>query len=315
MAATTSSVPAGVGAYRRRRPEGRIDPGPRPPGRIAVVGGSRNRTNVALATHWRALGLDVALVSAADALELLGPEDLALGRIDVLPSVDGVEPGLLGLLLLERRGVPILNRAFGLLAAHDKLLTERCLAAVGLPRPRTGAVRDPADPLPVSPPLVIKPRFGSWGVDVHRCATEREARACLRALASRPWFTRHGAIVQELVGPSRRDLRLVVAADLAIAAIHRVAAPGEWRTNVALGGTIELAAVDEAARELAIAATRAVGCDLAAVDLLPLGGGRNVVLEVNGAADFEDNPVPEGRDIFRDAAAALGLDRNARLQA
>ncbi|MDH5334426.1 MAG: hypothetical protein OEW65_11125, partial [Thermoleophilia bacterium] len=80
-------------------------------------------------------------MSAADALELLGPEDLALGRIDVLPSVDGVEPGLLGLLLLERRGVPILNRAFGLLAAHDKLLTERCLAAVGLPRPRTGAVR------------------------------------------------------------------------------------------------------------------------------------------------------------------------------
>ncbi len=274
--------------------------------RIAIVGGARNETNGFLIEHWSALGLPAFLATAEHALEMLGPDDVALGRIDVLPTVDGVEPGLLSLLLLERRGVPVLNPAFALVAAHDKLVTARQLRAAGIPHPRTGTVLQPADPLPVQPPLVVKPRFGSWGVDVHRCSTEREARRCLGRVAKRRWFERHGALVQELVPPRRRDLRLLVAGGHVIGAMHRVAAAGEWRTNITLGGHAEPATPDEATRELARAAARALHCDLVAVDLMPVAGG-HVVLELNGAADFDERYASPGRDVFRDAAVALGL--------
>jgi len=66
------------------------------------------------------------------------------------------------------------------------------VAAV-MPHPRTGWVRTAEEALPVPPPLVVKPRFGSWGKDVFRCGAEREARRLLRMLAGRRWFRRHGA--------------------------------------------------------------------------------------------------------------------------
>jgi RimK family alpha-L-glutamate ligase len=276
-------------------------------GLVAVIGSAQNRTTVRVVTEWQSLGLSAVLLQAREARALLSPDDVALGRIDVLPSVDGVEPGLLDLLLLERRGVPVLNPAFALLAAHDKLRTARLLAAAGIPHPATGVVRAPDDPLPVPPPLVVKPRFGSWGLDVHRCSTEQEARRCLRLLEGRSWFRRHGALVQELVPPRRRDLRVVVAGGRALGAVHRIAPPGEWRTNVALGGAVETAVPDGTAGDLAVAAAHALGCDLVAVDLLPLAGGGHVVVELNGAADFDERYVPPEGDVFRDAALALGF--------
>ncbi len=71
------------------------------------------------------------------ALDVLEPGDVAIVRLDVLPSLDGVEPGLRQVRVLERRGVRVLNRPAALLAMHDKLRTARALAAAGLPHPRT----------------------------------------------------------------------------------------------------------------------------------------------------------------------------------
>ena len=274
---------------------------------VAIVGSALNRTNLRLVAEWQALGLQSRLLTGPEARATLGPDDVALGRVDVLPTVDGVEPGLLDLLLIERRGIRVLNRAFGLLAAHDKLRTARLLDAAGIPHPPTGVVHSPIDPLPVRPPLVVKPRFGSWGVDVHRCATEHAARDCLRMLAKRRWFERHGALVQELVAPCHRDLRVLVAGSAVRGAIRRVAAAGEWRTNVALGGIVEPAAPGESASALAVAAARALRCDLVAVDLLPVSGGGHVVLELNGAADFDKRYAAPGCDVFHDVALALEL--------
>ena len=52
------------------------------------------------------------------------------------------------------------------------------------------------------------------------------------------------------------------------------------------------------------AAARAIGADLVGVDLLPVGPGRYVVLEVNGAVDFTAEYAPRS-DVFRDALFAL----------
>lgn len=65
--------------------------------------------------------------------------------------------------------------------------------------------------------------------------------------------------------------------------------------------------MDRAAVALAVRAVAAIGMDLAGVDLLPLPDGSHVVLELNGAVDFDSRYSLRGGDAYLDAAAALGL--------
>ncbi|MFZ1879970.1 MAG: hypothetical protein WAU41_07385, partial [Gaiellaceae bacterium] len=72
--------------------------------RVAVIGSPVNESTVGIVSAWRALGIDASLVVGAEVRSDIGPEDIALVRLDVLPTLDGIEPGLLQVLLLERRG-------------------------------------------------------------------------------------------------------------------------------------------------------------------------------------------------------------------
>ena len=226
------------------------------------------------------------VLTPAQAVARLGPGDVALGRLDVLPSLDGVEPGLWALDLLERRGVTVLNARETLATAHDKLATAEALASAGIPHPPTDHVA-PWLPLPaLEPPLVMKPRFGSWGRDVTRCDDADDLAGALEASRRRVWFNATGGVLQRLVPTSGFDLRIVVAAGRVAGAVMRLAPPGEWRTNVALGARRVPVAPPADACRLALAAAKAVGGDLVGVDLLPLPGDGWLVLEINGAVDF-----------------------------
>jgi RimK family alpha-L-glutamate ligase len=278
--------------------------------RIRVLGTEHNTTSEVLAASWRGLGLPADLVSPREALVTLRPDDTVVSRLDVLPTLDGIEPGLFELFLLEHRGIRVINSAGALLGVHDKLRTARLLASAGVPHPRTGLITRELWHSTIRPPLVIKPRYGSWGRDVYRCANDAALAECLDAIEKTAWF-RHGAISQELVPPCGHDLRVLVANGRVIGAAERVAAPGEWRTNVSLGGTLRPAELSEAAVELARTAAAAVGADLVGVDLLPYAGGY-VVLELNGAVDFDQRYSIDGNDIFAEAARALGLSPQRR---
>jgi len=227
-----------------------------------------------------------AVLTPAQALARLRPGDVALGRLDILPTLDGVEPGLSALDRLDALGVTVLNGRGALVAAHDKLATAKALFAAGVPHPHTQHVAPWLELPELASPLVIKPRFGSWGEDVIRCDTEEEIDAGLRLVQTRPWFAATGAIAQKLVQPRGYDLRIIVAAGRVVGAVKRVAAPGEWRTNVALGARREPTHPPPAACAVAVAAAAAIGADLVGVDLLPADVGTWVVLEVNGAVDF-----------------------------
>jgi len=252
---------------------------------LAFVARRETPTNLALAAAappW----VDARIFTPERAATVLGTCDVAVGRLDVAGSLDGVEDGLWALGTLAARGVRVFNRAGALLAVHDKLLTARVLGRDGLPHPRTRMLHPDGPALPWSGPVVVKPRFGSWGLDVTLCENEVAFRRHLHALEQRPWFQRHGALVQELVGPAGHDLRIVVAGGVPVGAISRVAAKGEWRTNVGLGGTRVRVEPSPAALALAVRAAAAAGTELVGVDLLPDGAGGWTVLELNGAVDF-----------------------------
>ena len=287
--------------------------------RIAVVAQAPSPTNDALVRAGAAVG-DWSLLTPAEALEKLEPGDCAIGRIDVLPTLDGVDEGLWALGTLEARGVTVLNGAATLLAAHDKLLTARILRAARLPHPRTRLIAGDCPVCVVPPPVVVKPRFGSWGLGVERCDDREALVTALARLPREPWYRAHGALVQELVPPFGFDLRIVVANGRAVGAISRRAAPGEWRTNVALGAVRRQVRPSRAAVAVAIAAARATGATLVGVDLLPNGRGGWLVVEINGAVDFtheyalapEHDPFADAVVQIADAAVFATLDAPAR---
>jgi RimK family alpha-L-glutamate ligase len=268
--------------------------------RSIVVFGKPTATNRALVTAFADLGHRARLAFDAS-IHDVAPGDVAIGRFDVLPTLDGVEPGLWQLSRLERVGVQVLNRPQALFAAHDKLTTALFLGRARVPQPRTALVHEVSLPS-FPPPYVVKPRFGSWGQEVHVSHDEDELRARLARLQDQRWFRRHGALVQSLVEPVGRDLRVVVAAGRVIGAIERRAIPGEWRTNVSLGAVRQVIDPPLMARALALRAVAALGLDFAGVDIAGHVTGPLRVIEVNGAVDFTHEYGP---NVYCEAAAAL----------
>jgi RimK family alpha-L-glutamate ligase len=247
-------------------------------------------------------------MTPAQAVNRLRRGDLALGRLDVLRSLHGIEPGLWALDMLANRGVTVLNPRPTLTAAHDKLATATALGRATVAHPRTVHLA-PWLPLPeLEYPVVLKPRFGSWGRDVMRCDSPAELGAALAEARLRVWFNATGGVLQELVPPAGYDLRLVVAAGRVTGAIMRFAAAGEWRTNVALGGRrVRVRPPDEACA-LAVTAAAALSGDLVGVDLLPTPDGGWTVIEVNGAVEFNTDYSLED-EVFAATRAALLLGR------
>lgn len=261
--------------------------------KFVVVAHRRSETNIALAGAAASLGLPASVLPPRDALRILEPSDVALGRLDVREGLDGIETGTEELGRLVEAGVDVLNPPSALVAAHDKLLTARALRHAGLPHPSTWLIADgcpsPAPELPV----VLK------------------FEDALDELARRSWFGDHGVLAQELVPPVGWDLRIVVAGDRVVGAARRVAGPGEWRTNVSLGGRSEPAAPPPLARALALQAAAAVRGDLVGVDLLPTPAAF-VISEINGAVDFRPGYAVDFEDVYMNTVLQLLRAAHAR---
>ena len=272
--------------------------------RLALVALRSTPTNESLAQadvdgrRWEAM-------TPEEALDRLRPGDAALGRLDVLPTLDGIDDGMWALGALQARGVAVLNDASALYATHDKLLSAHILRRTSLPHPRTVHVRPDRPFAAVRPPVVVKPRFGSGGEAVTWCEDEDALIERLSSLSSTSWFAQQGVLVQELVPPQGYDLRILVAAERVVGAIFRIAANGEWRTNVALGGLRQpVSDPPRAACELALAAARAAGPALVGVDLVPDVYGNWTIIELNGAVEFTSEYDTDG-DVFDCAASEL----------
>jgi RimK family alpha-L-glutamate ligase len=294
-----ATAPATLDLPERRQEAARPLRRSRRPRSLYVLG-RPTETNLALVEAFAELGQRPQLGDPA-CPPRVGPGDVVLARLDVLPSLEGIESGLWALPKLRRAGAELLNGPPALVAAHDKLTTALFLGAAGVAHPATAHAREVKVPS-FGPPYVVKPRFGSWGREVHLCHDGEELVRRLGKLAGERWFRRQGALVQALIQPTGRDLRVVVSAGRIVGAIERDAAAGEWRTNVALGAERRRVVPPPDAKALALRAAAAIGIDLAGVDIVRDSFGRCHVIEINGAVDFT---AAYGDAVFAGATEAL----------
>ena len=264
--------------------------------RFLVVAHRRSETNIQLAAAGGG-----AVFGPREALLLFAPGDVALARLGLRATNDGIETGVDDLSRLDAGGVRVLNPPRALLAAHDKLLTARALRLAGLPHPWSALLPpDRSAPSDLPFPVVVKPRFGSGGADVTLCRDRDELERTVERLWSWSWFAKDGALVQELVQPQGHELRLIVAGGRVVGAARRDALPGEWRTS---SGRVVPAGAPPSARRLAEEAAAAIAADLVGVDLLP-DGKRHTILDLDAAIEVEPAYGPPSA-VARAAVLAL----------
>jgi RimK family alpha-L-glutamate ligase len=141
--------------------------------------------------------------------------------------------------------------------------------------------------------VVIKPIFGSLGHGMVRVSDPDTALRVVRALDQ----IKSVFYVQRAIDHGGRDLRVFVVGGRVVAAIERRAPEGEWRTNVAIGGSATAVEVSAEIEHVAITAAAAVGADYAGVDVLPARDGSMHVLEVNGIPGWQGLQQATGIDV------------------
>ena len=151
--------------------------------------------------------------------------------------------------------------------------------------------------------VVIKPIFGSMGHGMVRVSDPDVAFRVVRALEQ----MRSVFYVQRAIDHGGRDVRVFVVGGRVLGAIERRAPAGEWRTNVALGGSARPSTFPLRSSRLALRAAAAVGADYAGVDLLPVARRRVFVLEVNGIPGWQGLQQATGIDVA--AAIVEHLER------
>jgi len=222
--------------------------------------------------------------------------DAVLARIVPNGTLDQIIYRMDALHWIERRGVPVMNRPRAIERSVNKFYTTALLHDAGLPVPETVVCERPGDAMTAVRAMldvIIKPIFGSMGHGMVRVADPDVAFRVIRSLEQM-----HAVFyVQRTIDHGGRDVRVFVVGGKVLGAIERRSRDGDWRTNVARGGSALPFELPDAWADLALRAAAAVGADYAGVDLLPSRDGRIFVLEVNGIPGWQGLQQATGIDV------------------
>jgi ribosomal protein S6--L-glutamate ligase len=104
-------------------------------------------------------------------------------------------------------------------------------------------------------------------------------------------------LVQEFIAEAKgADIRCFVVGEKVVAAMHRQAEPGEFRSNLHRGGQANAARLTPAEKKTALRAAKVMGLEVAGVDLLRSRSGP-LVLEVNSSPGLEGIEGATGVDV------------------
>ncbi len=200
--------------------------------------------------------------------------------------------------ILNDWGVPTVNTYEVASVCGNKLETSSALFRHGVPTPRTLVAFTPESALQaierLGYPVVLKPPIGSWGRLVSLVSDRYAAEAILEHKEILGSYHHSIFYIQEYVPKPERDIRAFVVGDEVICAIYRHAE--HWITNTARGGLATNCPVTDEIAEVSLAAARAVGGGVLAIDLVEGATGLQV-LEVNYTMEFRNSIETTGVDI------------------
>lgn len=226
-----------------------------------------------------------------------GPEVHVYGK--KLEGIDAVVPrigtsiteyGLLVVRHFECMGIPVVNGSDSILNSRNKFRALQTCSAKGIPAPHSVMSRSLTDVHLAYRrigkfPMVMKLLQGAQGVGVMLGSDKSSVESVMATLLE---FDKD-LILQEFVKESSgSDMRVLVIGNKVVAAMRRTAKKGEFRANVHQGGFGEnIKRLPKRYEQVALAAARAVGLDIAGVDLLESASGP-MLLEVNSSPGFQE---------------------------
>ncbi len=196
-------------------------------------------------------------------------------------------------------GVFCLNDATAITQSRDKLLSLQILSSKGISMPVTGFANSPRDTKDLirmvgGAPVIVKLLEGTQGMGVVLAETTKAAESVINAFKS----LKANILVQEFVKEAKGvDLRCFVIDGKVVGAMQRKAADAdEFRANVHLGGQVSMVKLTPDEKKTAIAAAKAMGLQVAGVDILRSSTGPKV-LEVNSSPGLEGIEAATGKDM------------------
>lgn len=186
---------------------------------------------------------------------------------------------------LERSGVPVINPSKSIEAAVDKYLSLCRLQDAGIATPVSAVFQTAEDAFHFyklhNSDVVYKPLFGSEGRGLLRLSDDQTANQTFQQLISE----QRVIYVQEFVPDVVKDLRLLVIGQQ----VYGMSRHNEfdWRKNISLGGHAVAHQVTPHEKSLAIRCAKAVGTNIAGVDVLQVTNNRYVAIEVNSSPGWQ----------------------------
>lgn len=198
----------------------------------------------------------------------------------------------------EMMGVFSLNESVAITRSRDKLRSLQLLSRKGLGLPVTGfahSTKMTKDLIKLvgGAPLVVKLLEGTQGKGVVLAETESAAESVIDAFREMD----ANILVQEFIKEARgSDIRCFVVGDEVVASMMRTAKPGEFRSNLHRGGTAKIIEITEEEKKAALDATKALGLNLAGVDMLRSDRGP-LIMEVNSSPGLNGIETATGKDV------------------
>lgn len=212
----------------------------------------------------------------------------------------------------EMMGVYSVNESVAITRSRDKLRALQLLSRKGIGLPVTGFANSPDDTDDLlegigGAPVVIKLLEGTQGVGVVLAETKKAAESVIEAFRG----LKANFMVQEFIKEAGgADIRCLVVGDKVVASMRRQAKEGEFRSNLHRGGIASLIKITPEERSTAVRSAKAMGLNVAGVDLLRSNHGP-VVLEVNSSPGLEGIEVATSKDVAR--MIIEFIEKNAKL--
>lgn len=190
------------------------------------------------------------------------------------------------------------NTSQAISRSRDKLRCMQILAREAIGLPITGFAHSTQDTdglinMVGGPPVIIKLIEGTQGIGVVLADTYNSAKSMIEAFRG---LSAH-ILVQEFIKEADgEDIRAFVVGDKVIAAMRRKAAAGEFRANIHRGGKSEKVELTEEETVTAVMAAKAVGLNIAGVDMLRSNSGPKV-LEINSSPGLQGIESATGIDV------------------